>query len=152
MMRMLKACLGLAVLALAIPATSAQPRTTNLGTLTCTTGETPPQAATDATLSCSFKGQAGLDGDFTGRIRREGPADIPAGKRVLVWSVLSEQPKVDLAGLEGEYRGVTGGAQLGVLVGGAGGAIRLQPMTSTAPPGGPPVPALLELRLKPTRA
>ena len=152
MMRMLNAWLALAVPAMVIPAASAQPRTTNLGTLTCTTGETPPQAATDATLSCSFKGQSGLDGDFTGRIRRVGPADIPAGKRVLVWSVLSEQPKVELAGLEGEYRGVTGGTQIGVLVGGADGAIRLQPMTSTAPPGGAPAPAQLELRLKPTRA
>jgi hypothetical protein len=151
-MRKLKAYAGLAALVIAIPGLSAQPRTTNLGTLTCTTGETAPQAAADATLSCSFKGEAGLEGDFTGRITRAGPADIPPGKRVLVWSVLSERPKVDLAGIEGQYRGVTGGTQPGVLVGGVGGAILLQPMTSTAQPGAPPAPALLELRLTPTRA
>lgn len=151
-MRMLRIHAGLAALAIALPAASAQPRTTNLGTLTCTTGETAPQAAADATLSCSFKGLAGLEGDFTGRIRRIGPADIPSGKRVLVWTVLSERPKVDLAGIEGEYRGLTGGVHAGVLVGGIDGAIRLQPMTSTAPQDGLPAPALLELKLKPTRA
>ena len=151
-MRSTSTCFALAALLATGFAASAQERTTNLGTLTCTTGEAPPQGSTDAILSCSFKGQAGLEGDFTGRIARAGSADMPAGKRVLVWSVLSEQPKVDLAGIEGEYRGVTGGAQTGLLVGGAGGSIRLEPMTATTQPGDPPAFSLLELRLKPTRA
>jgi hypothetical protein len=144
--------LFIAALLAAPSAAVTQERTTNLGTLTCTTGEAPPQGSSDATLSCSFKGQRGLEGDFTGRVTRAGTADMPAGKRVLVWSVLSEQPTVDLAGIEGEYRGVTGGAQAGVLVGGKDGAVRLEPMTATTQPGDPPAPSLLELRLKPTRA
>src|SRR5262245_33922178 len=150
----MRSCSTFLIIALlaAASAASAQERTTNLGTLTCTTGEAPPEGTSDAILSCSFKGQRGLDGDFTGRIARAGTADIPAGKRVLVWSVLSERPKVDLAGIEGEYRGVTGGSQPGVLVGGKDSAVRLEPMTVTTQPGGPPAPSLLELRLKPTRA
>jgi len=145
--------LTLAALLMAAPAAFAQQQSlTNLGTLTCTTGDAPPQSAGDATLSCSFKGQSGLDGDFTGRIARRGAAGLPGGKRVLVWSVLSAKAKVELSAIEGEYTGVTGGDQPHALVGGANRSILLQPMTATSQIGDAPVPSVLELRLKPTKA
>ncbi len=144
--------LAFAALTLAGSAAFAQQSMTNLGTLTCTTADSAAETRSDATLSCNFKGLSGLEGDFTGRIVRTGPADLPGGKRVLVWSVLSTDPKAELSAMEGEYRGLTGGQQSHVLVGGAARTIRLQPMTATSQLGDAPVPSLLELRIKPTKA
>ena len=138
-------------MACASASTSAQQKSlTNLGTLSCTTGEAARGSKADAALSCSFRGSSGLEGDFTGRILRQGSADLPGGKRVLVWSVLSEKADAKLSDIEGEYTGVTGGAEAHALVGGADRAIQLQPLTATAPDG--PAPSLLELRFKPTKA
>ncbi len=127
-----------------------QERLTNLGTLNCTTGDTARGSKVDATLSCSFRGTGGLEGDFTGRILRQGSADLPGGKRVLVWSVLSAKADAKLNDIEGEYTGITGGSGAHTLVGGADRAIQLQPLTATAPDG--PAPSVLELRFKPTKA
>ena len=123
---------------------------TNLGTLSCTTGDTARGSKADATLSCSFRGTSGLEGDFAGRIVRKGPADLPGGKRVLVWSVLSAKADTQVKDIEGEYTGVTGGGGAHALVGGADRAIQLQPLTAAAPDG--PAPSLLELRFVPTKA
>lgn len=123
---------------------------TNLGTLSCTTGDAARGSKADATLSCTFRGASGLEGDFTGRIVRGGSADLPGGKRVLVWSVLSEKADAQLKDIEGEYTGITGGGGAHALVGGADRAIHLQPLTTAAPDG--PAPTVLELRFQPTKA
>jgi hypothetical protein len=152
-MHKLAALLVVGVLASMGPGLHAQKQSvTNLGTLTCTSAGTRADVETDATLSCNFRGQSGLEGDFTARIVRAGRHDVPSGKRVLVWSVLSTKPKVELGALEGEYRGTTGGQRPHLLIGGADRSIQLQPLTTTSQAGEFPAPSLLELRIKPTKA
>lgn len=140
-----------AIAAATAPAALAQQKSlTNLGTLSCTTGDTARGSKADATLSCSFRGTSGMEGDFAGRIVRKGPADLPGGKRVLVWSVFSAKADTKLKDIEGRYTGITGGGRAYALIGGADRAIRLQPLTAAAPDG--PAPSLLELRFVPTKA
>lgn len=128
------------------------PALSNAGTLTCTTSETAPEATADAKLSCRFQAVSGRDGGFTGTIARKGPADLPPGKRVLVWSVLAAKPDVELRALAGKYVGETGGQTAGRLKGGEGNSIVLEPVTITSQVGDTPVPSVLELRLEPVRA
>jgi hypothetical protein len=146
----LQAVMALASTIAVVNAPALAQQMTNLGTLSCTTGDTALGSKADATLSCSFRGTSGLEGDFTGRIVRRGPADLPGGKRVLVWSVLSAKADTQVKDIEGRYTGITGGGGAYALVGGAGRAIRLQPLTTAAPDG--PAPSQLELRFKPTKA
>jgi hypothetical protein len=130
----------------------AQPQSGSLvvaGTLTCTT-DPSAEGRADARLSCHFKANSGRDGNYTGFIARIGPADVPEGKRVLVWTVLAQN--VDHASaLDGIYRGETGGTPPGVLIGGKTGAIRLEPVSAASQVGDRPVPTVLELRLEPTK-
>lgn len=125
---------------------------TTVGTLTCTTSETAPQATADAKLSCRFQSlSAGRDGGFDGYIARKGEADLPPGKRVLVWTVLAPNPDVELRALAGKYVGETGGQTSGRLKGGEG-SIVLEPFTITSQVGDKAVPSVLELRLNPVKA
>jgi Protein of unknown function (DUF992) len=133
-------------------ASQAAPKLTRLGTLTCTTGDAPQRPAADAKLSCNFEASSGASGNFTGFIARKGRADLPAGKRVLIWSVLAPRADIGIRDLAGEYRGTTGGRTAGRLVGGSNRSIVLQPVTSTSQVGDQPVPTVLRLRLEPTRA
>lgn len=123
----------------------------NVGTLTCTTMDAAEDALADAQLSCSLNSASGKHGNFTGYIARVGQADVPQGKRVLVWSVLSTKQDVQLEALAGTYTGETGGRVAGRLIGGAGRAILLQPTTLTSQIGGTPAPSVLQLRLEPSR-
>jgi hypothetical protein len=132
--------------------TSDEVTLTNLGTLTCTTMDAAEDAVADAQLSCSFNSASGQHGNFTGYIARVGQADIPQGKRVLVWSVLSTKQDTPLAALAGTYTGETGGRVAGRLIGGADRAVLLQPTTVTSQIGGTPQPSVLQLRLEPSRA
>ena len=119
------------------------------GTLTCTT-DPSIEGRGDARLSCHFKANSGRDGNYTGLIARIGPADVPGGKRVLVWTVLAQN--IDHASaLDGVYRGETGGTPPGVLIGGKTGAIRLEPVSAASQIGDRRVPTVLELRLEPTK-
>jgi hypothetical protein len=124
----------------------------NAGTLTCTTSDAPQSAVADAELSCRFHALSGQDGNFTGYIARKGGADLPPGKRVLMWSVLAPSTDVALASLAGDYGGETGGQPSGRLIGGQGNLIVLRPVTITSQIGDTPVPTVLELRLEPARA
>jgi hypothetical protein len=133
----------------------------NLGTLTCTTHEAPPEATADAQLSCRFKSTSGEEGTFTGYIARIGQADLPPGKRVLAWTVLSSSKDIGLRALAGVYAGETGGEAArpllggepeGRMLGGEGNAIILQPTTVTSQLDGAPVPTVLRLRLEPVEA
>ena len=124
----------------------------NAGTLTCTTSETPPQASADAELSCSFRAPSGQDGNFTGFIARRGQADLPPGRRVLVWSVLAPSEDIDVAAIAGQYAGETGGEPAGRMIGGANRAIVLEPTTAGSQIDKAPAPTVLELRLEPLKA
>jgi hypothetical protein len=129
----------------------AQAKLTNIGTLTCTTGETAPQAKADAKLSCRFQSLTGQDGGFEGYIARKDAADLPPGKRVLVWTVLALKPNIELRALAGTYTGETGGQTAGRLKGGADNNIALEPFSITSQVGDNPVPSVLELRLDPVK-
>jgi hypothetical protein len=124
----------------------------NAGTLTCTTSETPQKSGVDAELSCIFKSPSGKDGDFTGYIARRGQADVPPGRRVLVWSVLAPSEDIDVAAIAGTYAGQTGGAPPGRLVGGDRKTIVLQPTGDDSQISKTPVPTVLELKLEPLKA
>lgn len=128
----------------------AQPGTPGVaGTLTCTT-DPSVEGRADARLSCQFKAISGREGNYTGLIARLGPSDVPEGKRVLVWTVLTRIG--DEAGaLAGVYHGDSGGSPPGVLVGGRNGDIRLEPASAASQVGDRPVPTVLELRLEATK-
>jgi hypothetical protein len=119
------------------------------GTLTCT-ADPSAEGRADARLSCHFKANSGRDGTFTGSIARIGPADVPEGKRVLVWTVLAHNGD-HASALDGIYRGESGGSPPGVLVGGGSGDIRLEPVSAASQVGIRPVPTVLELRLEATK-
>ena len=122
------------------------------GTLSCTTSESGQAAQADAILSCRFQSPKGLDGDLTGKIARIGEADLPSGKRVLIWSVLAPSANIVLGDLEGQYSGETGGTTTGRLAGGKVKNIVLDPVNRTVQTGEAPVPTVLELELQAVRA
>ena len=144
--------LALAVMAADASAQAAQTELARVGTLTCTTSDLPPQAGADAELSCSFEAVSGRGEMFTGYIARSGQADIPPGKRVLMWSVLASKDGIDPQALAGRYAGETGGQPPGRMAGGEGNTIVLQPTTADSQVGDVPVPTVLELRLEPLKA
>jgi hypothetical protein len=127
----------------------AQQQWRNVGTLTCTTNPNAKSSPRSA-LSCSFKGSAGLEGDFEGK-SPGGELAPEIGKRVLVWTVLTTKPDLALSDLAGPYAPAGGGQKSPLLLGGAARAIQLQPMTATPQDADGPA-ALIELSLKPTRA
>lgn len=136
----------------AVTGAHAQADLSKLGTLTCTTKEAPQRAAADARLSCNLAAADGTEVGFTGHITRKGPADLPPGRRVLVWTVLAPSNGVEPQSLAGTYKGETGGAARGRLAGGKGGSIVLEPVTVTSQVGDQPTPSVLELRLEAVRA
>ena len=140
------------VLSLVAANLRAQPQSGSLvvaGTLTCTT-DPSVEGRADARLSCHFKANSGRDGNYTGSLARVGSADVPGGKRVLVWTVLARDDN-HASALDGVYRGETGGSPPGVLTGGKTGAIRLEPASAASQLGDRPVPTVLELRLEATK-
>jgi hypothetical protein len=120
------------------------------GTLTCTTDPATSGRA-DAKLSCHLKASSGRDGNYTGYIARIGPADVPEGRRVLIWTVLTQNAS-DIPDMAGLYKGETGGVPSGVLVGGRSGTVRLEPVTTASQVGKRSVPTILELRLEAIKA
>ena len=144
------------VLAVAVMTTNASGQTeskfSRVGTLSCTTGELPPESVADAELSCKFDAVTGRSEQFTGLIARQGMADLPPGKRVLIWSVLATKDEIDPRSLSGRYIGETGGRPPGQMVGGEGNAIVLQPITPESQFGDAQVPTVLSLRLEPLKA
>jgi hypothetical protein len=140
-------------IAASVPPLSAQTTATlaNAGTLTCVTSDTPPAASADAELSCRFHAVSGRDAGFTGYIARRGQADLPTGKRVLVWSVLAATVDVEASAIAGSFSGQTGGLLAGRLVGGKADGIILDPADRTVSAGAARVPTVLELRLVPVK-
>jgi hypothetical protein len=149
------ACIALILSAAVATGAAAQAQKaedTRVGTLTCTTSDLPPQTGADAELSCNFKAISGRGEMFTGYIARLGPADIPPGKRVLMWSVFAPKDEIDPRALAGRYAGQTGGEPPGRMVGGEGNMIALTPATGTSQIDDTPAPTVLELRLEPLKA
>jgi hypothetical protein len=140
---------ALAIVLSLAPAVWAQLQWRNVGTLTCTTNPNAKSSPKSA-LSCSFKGYAGLEGDFEGK-SPGGEVGPGIGKRVLVWTVLTTKPDLALSDLAGPYAPMGGGQNSPLLLGGAGRAVQLQPMTATPQDANGPA-ALIELSLKPTKA
>jgi hypothetical protein len=144
------------VLALAVMATDTsaqgQSNLTRVGTLSCTTDALPPESVADAELSCNFEAVSGRSERFTGFIARQGMADLPPGKRILIWSVLAPKKEIDPRSLSGRYAGETGGKPPGQMAGGEGNAIVLQPSTPESQIGDTLVPTMLSLRLEPLKA
>ena len=144
--------LAFAVMASDASAQAQKSELTRVGTLTCTTDELPPESVADAELSCTYKAVAGHEETFTGFIARRGMADLPPGKRVLLWSVMAPKEQIDPRSLAGRYAGETGGNPPGQMAGGEGNAIVLQPSTQESQVGDIPVPTVLSLRLEPLKA
>lgn len=97
-----------------------------VGTLVCTTIEAGRRASPQA-LTCNFDRLTGKDVGLTGKIHLVGPDAVPAGKRVMVWSVLSTLESPSDRSLAGQY---VEGAN-GELRGGADQAILLRPNAAT---------------------
>lgn len=124
----------------------AQRTFTTLGTLTCTTSEPSAPTHRDANLSCHFRASSG---NYTGHITRRGPADLPPGKRVLIWTVLA-QGAASARDLSGSFQGETGGAPT-ALIGGLNNSIRLEPVTTTSQIGDETKATVLTLTLAPRK-
>jgi hypothetical protein len=139
---------------LAVPAAQAQPTLSNLGTLTCTAATATDNPQADVKLSCNFKATSGEARDYEGVATRQGAARFPAGKHVLVWSVMGTPAAgSDKAPeLQGMFRGVTGGPGSPELVGGAKGSVRLVPVTGSAQIDAALALTVLSLQLTPMRA
>jgi hypothetical protein len=128
----------------------AQPAVSNSGTLTCTISETAkgPDSST-AELSCDFKASSGLSSDYSGTASTN-TGDFPPGKHVFIWSVVAiESGKVPL--LEGTFRSEAGRLGPAVLLGGADGNIRLEPVTGNEKIAGPAEITTLSLKLAVTK-
>jgi hypothetical protein len=142
--------LFVSVLFLSGASADAQQPLTNLGTLTCTTSEPSAPTHRDANLSCHFRAHSGRDGNYTGHITRRGPADLPPGKRVLIWLVLG-QGTAEARDLSGSFHGETGGTPTSELIGGENNSIHLEPVTTRSQIGDQPTATVLSLTLAPTR-
>jgi len=138
---------------LSVMSVRAAPALSSVGTLTCTTSENA-RTAIDANLSCHFAALVGASHEYSGLIARRGAADLPKGKRVLVWAVLAPKSSVERGILEGEYRGKTGGEADArfQLHGGKDGRVVLDPVAPAPLGGDNPVPSVLELRIESTKA
>jgi hypothetical protein len=123
----------------------------NAGTLACTAVKPAELEVADAELSCRFHAFFGEDANFTGHITRRGPATLPPGTRVLVWSVLAPSAEINGDAIAGTYSGVTGGTE-GSMAGGKERGVVLQPISFTSQVGESPALTVLELNLEPMRA
>ena len=74
-------------------------------------------------------------------------ADLPPGKRVLIWSVLAPKEEIDPRSLSGRYAGETGGKPPGQMAGGEGNAIVLEPSSPESQVGDTRATTVLSLRL-----
>lgn len=128
------------------PGTSMSPS----GTLTCTAVGSAPPSLSEIDLSCAFETLSGSIGHYVGRMERNGGGDFPAGKRVLIWSVMARTLPVNAVDIAGIYFGQTGGDGAKRLVADGLGII-LTPVTITSQIGGDPHPTTLNLQLIPAK-
>jgi hypothetical protein len=144
--------IGIASAALILCATSSsEAAETSIGTLTCTSMPPRANASADVKLSCAFKGRSGARFRYSGTVLRKGASNVPPGKRVFTWSVLSGRPASSNADLAGSYIGRTGGTSAGVLARKRGEAILLKPPVGSSQLGENASISVLRLSLKPVR-
>lgn len=122
-----------------------------VGTLTCTSMPSKARAAADSVLSCSFKGASGIKSNYAGTVMRQGDATVPPGKRVFIWSVLSERKVSTGADLIGRYVGRTGGKSAGILSREKDASVVLKPPVRSSQFGENSSISVLELNLKSVR-
>lgn len=140
---------------IAMPTAHAQAKLSNLGTLTCTAETATDNPQVDVKLSCNFKATSGETRDYEGVATRQGAAGFPAGKHVLVWSVMGVSPDVtsDKAPeLQGMFRGESAGSGSPELVGGEKGSVRLVPVAGATDANAAIALTVLSLSLTPMRA
>jgi hypothetical protein len=142
--------LGIAIAALFLCANYSEAAETSIGTLTCTSMPVRANASADAKLSCAFKARSGVRFRYSGTALRKGASNVPPGKRVFTWSVLSARPVSSNADLAGSYIGRTGGTSAGVLARKSGG-LMLKPPVSSTQLGENSSISVLRLSLKPVR-
>jgi hypothetical protein len=124
---------------------------TRIGTLTCTSLPGRMNASADVKLSCAFKGRSGTRFQYSGAVLRKGDSSVPPGKRVFIWSVLSQRPVSSNADLAGSYIGRTGRTSSGVLSRQSGASVRLKPPVGSSQLGENSSISVLRLNLKPVR-
>lgn len=120
------------------------------GTLACTMEPLPTLATPEAELSCTFSGVSGRTSTLKGFVSRQ-QAAVPAGKRVLVWSVLARSQGIEAEALVGQYIGPTGVGQLSRLVNKEASVV-LEPMSSGSQLGDEAGLTVLALRLEAVKA
>lgn len=120
------------------------------GTLSCTMSASP-QGGEEAAVACSFKALSGRSSDCAGTLVRNPAAELPVGKRVLVWSVLASSDVIEPGQIAGRYVGQTGGDNRGRLLN-EEARIVLEPPVATSGVGGEPGVTVLTLRQQPQRA
>lgn len=122
---------------------------TNSGTLTCTVAGVPDKPAAAVALSCNFKSLAGVTSDYEGTAGTKA-GGFPPAKHVFVWTVVAtaaDKPPM----LEGKFSAETGRQGSAVLIGGANGTIRLEPVTGKEQLAGPTEITTLTLKLAATK-
>lgn len=119
------------------------------GTLSCMMSA-EPHGSEEAAVACSFKALSGRSSEFSGTLVRTS-AELPRGKRVLLWSVLAATDAVEPSELTGRYVGRTGGDNTGRLLN-ESARIILVPPAATSGVGGEADVTVLTLRPAPVRA
>lgn len=131
------------------PQASAQPAVIKSGTLTCSVSDVADKPTAVVELSCTFKPLDGSSTDYTGSANTR-TGGFPPGKHVFMWSVVAignaKMPVID-----GTFSAETGRQGPPVLLGGADGSIRLEPVTGTDHAGGPTEITTLMLKLAATK-
>lgn len=143
--------IAIAGAALILCASAGEAAEAPIGTLTCTSLPTRAKASAAAKLSCAFKGRSGARFRYSGDVLRKGDSSVPPGKRVFIWSVLSERPVASNADLAGSYIGRTGRTASGVLSRENGASIMLKPPVGSSQLGENSSISVLRLSLKAVR-
>ena len=128
----------------------AQPAVIKSGTLTCTVSDVADKPTAVAELSCTFKPLNGISTDYSGSANTR-TGGFPPGKHIFMWSVVAvgtgKMPLID-----GTFSAAPGRQGPPVLIGGADGSVRLEPVTGTNQLGGPAEITTLSLKLAVTKA
>lgn len=135
---------------LSAPQVYAQPAIIKSGTLTCTVSDVADKPTAVVELSCNLKPLEGAPTDYSGSaVTRTG--GIPPGKHTFMWSVVAVGAgKMPL--LDGTFTAEAGRQGPPVLIGGADGSVRLEPVTGTDQLGGPAEFTTITLKLAATKA
>lgn len=134
------------------PLSWAQPRTANMGTLTCVLFPASEEPfGIERELSCDFDRFKGPRAKLRGVIKRLGASVPDQGQIVMVWTVFGPSIDTSASHLEGSYIGSLGAQPEVGLIGGVQSSIHLKPLTA-APEFGNAALSILELELSEMKA